>query len=79
MCVAEFLNSFRRKAVILPSLWIRSIKIIIQIKTMDKIKNVAWICIAGFVIVAGIIVFVNRDNLFGGKKEAAPADQPENK
>ena len=40
---------------------------------MDKTKTVAWICIAGFVLVAGIIVFVNRDKLFGGKEEAAPA------
>lgn len=39
---------------------------------MDKTKTVAWICIAGFVLVAGIIVFVNRDKLFGGKKEEAP-------
>ena len=40
---------------------------------MDKTKTVAWICIAGFVLVAGMIVFVNREKLFG-EKEAAPIE-----
>lgn len=40
---------------------------------MDKTKTVAIISIIGFAVVAGLIVFVNRDKLFGGKEEAAPA------
>ncbi len=42
---------------------------------MDKTKNVAIICIAGFVLVAGLIAFVNRDKLFGSKEDAPAAPQ----
>lgn len=34
---------------------------------MDKTKTVAIICIVGFVLVAGILVFTNKEKLFAGK------------
>ncbi len=45
---------------------------------MDKTKTVAWICIAGFILVGGIIVFVNKEKLFGDKLVAAPGEQANN-
>ena len=42
---------------------------------MDKTKTVAWICIAGFVLVVGMIAFVNRESLFGEKEDKTPAPQ----
>lgn len=41
---------------------------------MDKIKTVGIICIVGFVLVAGILVFTNKEKLFAGKAEL-PAGQ----
>ena len=40
---------------------------------MDKTKTAVIISIVGFVFIGGLIVFVNRDKLFGGKKDEAPA------
>lgn len=39
---------------------------------MEKTKTVGIICIVGFVLVAGIVLFVNRDKLV---KKADPAEQ----
>ena len=41
---------------------------------MEKTKNVAIICIVGFVLIGGLLIGFNRDKLFGTKAELANKD-----
>ncbi len=43
---------------------------------MDKTKTVAIICIVGFVLVAGILVFTNKEKLFAEKAVTNPTTAP---
>lgn len=41
---------------------------------MDKTKTVAIICIVGFVVVLGVVVYAMRDRIFAKKDEVALPD-----